>query len=561
MAQKTPEILELSDQRLEELIDRAASQSFDATDYELAAKVAAAYGSLFKMLRDKDATLRNLRKLLFGPFTETMSAVVGQDASDAAANSIADSAAGDVGAAEDDGRPSPRKTKREGHGRRKADAYRGAERISVPHETLKARDACPKCETGTLYGVGAPGLLIRITGRAPLAATIYELEKLRCNLCGAVFTAKPAEEIGTEKYDAASAAMIGLLKYGSGLPFNRIAQLQENLEVPLPPATQWDVVHSASAAMQPAYEELVRQAAQGDVLHNDDTTARILEHMGKRGAAKGKQPVAEDEPLNKDGSPRKGLYTSGVVSTCNGRRIALFFSGRKHAGENLADVLRQRAAELEAPIHMCDALARSLPEELQAIVANCLAHGRRKFVEVYDNFSAQSQHVLESLGAVYKIDAEARKLGLSPEERLALHQAKSRPVMDELHEWLKKQLDDRLVEPNSELGKAISYMLRHWKKLTLFLRQAGAPLDNNLCERVLKRAILHRKNSLFFKTQNGARVGDLYMSLIHTCELSGANPFDYLVALQTSAEQLAAQPGDWMPWNYRQTLDVAKQVA
>jgi hypothetical protein len=82
----------------------------------------------------------------------------------------------------------------------------------------------------------------------------------------------------------------------------------------------------------------------------------------------------------------------------------------------------------------------------------------------------------------------------------------------------------------------------------------GAPLDNSICERALKKAILHRKNSLFYNTQNGARVGDLFMSLIHTCELCGANPFDYLNQLQKHTADLTRAPSRWMPWNYRTTL-------
>ena len=105
-------------------------------------------------------------------------------------------------------------------------------------------------------------------------------------------------------------------------------------------------------------------------------------------------------------------------------------------------------------------------------------------------------------------------------------------------------------------------MLRHWTELTLFLREVGAPLDNNIVERMLKKAILHRKNSLFYKTMNGAAVGDLFMSLIHTCELNSANPFEYLTELQRHAEELRINPSAWMPWNYRQTLErLAKPVA
>jgi len=188
-------------------------------------------------------------------------------------------------------------------------------------------------------------------------------------------------------------------------------------------------------------------------------------------------------------------------------------------------------------------------------VAHCLAHGRRQFVDVAEHFPEQCRYVLEALQVVYANDAVARRRKLSPSARLRFHRVHSGPTMDMLHTWLSRQFDDRLVEPNSTLGGAIAYLLRHWEKLTLFLRVPGAPLDNNLCERALKRAILHRKNALFYKTPNGARVGDLYMSLIHTCELNGTNPFDYLTELQRHADQLASNPRDWMPWSYRETLE------
>ena len=76
---------------------------------------------------------------------------------------------------------------------------------------------------------------------------------------------------------------------------------------------------------------------------------------------------------------------------------------------------------------------------------------------------------------------------------------------------MSQQVDQKLVEPNCGLGQAIHYMLKHWQPLTLFLRQAGAPLDNNVCECALKMAILHLKNSLSYKTLNGARLGDMFM--------------------------------------------------
>jgi hypothetical protein len=376
------------------------------------------------------------------------------------------------------------------------------------------------------------------------------LQKLRCHLCGTVFTAPAPAETGGPKYDATAGSMIGLLKYGSGLPFNRLEGLQGHLEIPLPASTQWDIVAAVAAQLAPALAELIRQAAQGDVVHNDDTTVKILELMGEGRS----QILASAGGEGSEADPRTGLFTSGVVALRDGHRVALFFSGPRHAGENLAEVLKLRAEELPPPIQMCDALSRNLPGELQTILAHCLAHARRQFVDVYDRFPEQCRYLLEALAVVYRNDASARERELAPAARLQWHQQESGPTMAQLHAWLTRQLDEKLTEPNSALGGAIRYMLKHWEKLTLFLRQAGAPLDNNVCERALKKAILHRKNALFYKTQNGARVGDLFMSLIYTCQLNEANPFDYLTQLQRHPDPLAANPELWMPWNYRAAL-------
>jgi transposase len=543
MQRKPPEIIDMAVDKLEELLRRAEGEAFEREDYETIRAVLESYYYVTHLIGKKNTTIDRLRKLLFGAATEKTADVVGR---------------GDEKPATPHATQAPAEAKscarRKGHGRQGADDYPGATRIAVPHESLQPGDPCVQCRRGTVYEVSRPGVLVRFVGRAPLAATIYQLQKLRCNLCGQIFTAQAPAGLGIEKYDATVASMIGLLKYGSGLPFNRLDGLQRNLEVPLPASTQWDIVHAPVPILVPAYEELIRQAAQGDVLHNDDTTVKILELIGARAHHRALAESAADADPQRRIDERSGLFTSGVVATRGGRRIALFFSGRQHAGENLKDVLRNRAAELPKPIQMCDALSRNLPGELETIVANCLAHGRRQFVEISGRFPQECRYVLEALEVIYRNDALARERQLSPAERLEFHQVQSGPTMEQLRGWLTQQRDEKRVAPNSALGAAISYLVKHWQKLTLFLRQPGAPLDNNVCERALKKAILHRKNALFYKTQNGARVGDLYMSLIHTCELCGANPFDYLNQLQRHATEVAAASESWMPWNYRATL-------
>jgi transposase len=237
-----------------------------------------------------------------------------------------------------------------------------------------------------VYRQKEPATLVRIVGQAPLEATVFEMERLRCNACGEVFTAAAPESVGGDKYDVTAVAMIALLKYGTGVPFKRLEKLEVQLGMPLPAATQWELVEAAARRMRPVLDELIRQAAQGSVMHNDDTSVRILQ--------------LTREP----GDKRTGTFTSGIVSMVGAWRIALFFSGWKHAGENIAAVLKRRARELPAPIQMCDALSRNTPklEGIEILLANCLAHGRRQFVDVAENFPEECRYVLETLGGVYQ---------------------------------------------------------------------------------------------------------------------------------------------------------------
>jgi transposase len=407
--------LDLGD--LEAIIGRTESGPLSAEDREKLKAAVETLAFLTRELESKGTSIKRLRNLLFGASTEKTSRIVG-------------------GATK---AKSEAKKKRKGHGRNGAAAYTGAEKVKVPHRLFKPGDACPKCEKGKVYLQANPGVLVRVKGMAPLDATVYERERLRCNLCGEVFTADAPEGVGDDKYDETAASMVSLLKYGAGLPFNRIEKLQGSLGIPFPAATQWEVVSRAFGAAAPAYAELVRQAAQGDVLHNDDTTMKVLE------LSKDSQPEAEAEPGEKS-KERTGVFTTGIVSRCAGGDVALFFTGRKHAGENLADVLKNRARELPQPIQMCDGLDRNipkdLPEELQTIVCNCNSHGRRKFAEVAENFPDDCRHVLKELAKVYKNDAVTRKKEMTAEERLRFHQEHSESVMDDLEEWLNAQFDE-----------------------------------------------------------------------------------------------------------------------
>jgi transposase len=527
-----PERIEVSVEEISAIVERTQTGALSAEDHAKLKAAIDTFALVTAQLQTKDASIERLRHMIFGATTESTRNVLGERH-------------GEPPPADSTDEPPAPRPKPPGHGRNAAAAYTGASQVTVAHPDLHGGDACPGCTSGKLYPQSEPAKLVRITGMAPLTATVYSCDRLRCNLCGEVFTAPAPAGVGNDKYDATATSMVGLLKYGAGLPFNRIEKLQDGMGIPLPAATQWDLVQAAAKTLAPAHEELLSQAAQATVLYNDDTTMKVLQLTRKQRAA----ALADDA----DGE-RTGIFTSGIVATHTGHQIALFFTGVRHAGENLAAVLARRNTDLPAPIQMCDGLSRNIPSEFDTILSQCLAHARRKYVELTETFPAEVRFVLETLREVYITDARARDQDLDPAQRLQLHQDESQPRMAALERWMQAQFAERKIEPNSALGAAILYMQKRWSELTLFLRVQGAPLDNNTSERALKKAILHRKNALFYRTLAGAHVGDVFMSLIHTAELNQVAPFDYLVALQRHAAELAANPAAWMPWNYQATL-------
>ena len=536
MKQRKPDVLELDAAEVRALIELTKT-ALNVKDYEKVKAILETFLWMMAELEKKTTTLERLRKELSintKKTEKTNEVLQGTDGSEPTQ-------------AHDEERrsekPERKKKKPKGHGRNGADAYEGAEKIEVAHESLRSGDSCPLCENGKVYAQRRPRKWVRVRGEGPIQATVYELERLRCNLCGEVFTAKAPEGAGEKKYDPTSASMIGLLKYGSGVPFNRLEKLGKYFKIPLPASTQWDIVRKAAIILAMVYEELIRQTAQWDIFYNDDTSVKIL------------QLLKENQQIEQTGSKeRTGIFTSAIVAVGGDRKSAVFFTGRQHAGENLEDVLRRRAEQLETPMQMCDGLSRNVPKEFATILANCMAHGRRKFVEVVGSFPQECRYVLESLRQLYHHDATARKEKMSPAKRLRFHKDHSAEIMKKLKSWMEEQLEQKQVEPNSSLGAAFSYMLKRWDKMTLFLRKPGAPLDNNICERALKKVILHRKNALFYKTQNGAEVADIFMSLIYTAELEGVDPFDYLTELLKHPEELRCTPQEWMPWNYQEAV-------
>ena len=543
---RDPEIVTATREEIDELLTLART-SFPTKQYELLEGVLGTFVHVMLKLQNAKTSIKRFQRMLFGHSTEHKRNVLERAAQ-----------AGDADARHADSLPDlpgvvsvpvPRPPQ-PGHGRNAAQAYSGAPIVECDHPELESGERCPECDKGRVYN-SPPKTLVKVVGQAPLGATVYRLQRLRCRLCDAVFTAPlPAAVASLPKYDSSCASMIAVLRFGNGLPHFRLEGLQASLYIPLPDATQWDIISKAAPAPRAVFEELIRQAAQAPLLHSDDTPMKVLSLMKERERAEagGIKPAA------------KAINTSGIVAVLQDdaqhkqRRVVLFFTGHAHAGKNMERVLAHRAEELAPAMQMCDALAANVAGEFTTILANCLAHGRRQVTDVAEQFPEAARHVVEALAKVYTNEAQCREETYSPEQRLSFHQQHSQPIMDGLERWMAEQFDKRLVEPNCGLGKALNYLTKHWSELTLFLRRIGAPLDNNLCEQVLKRAILHRKGSLFYKTVRGAEVGDIYMSLIHTCRLCDVNPFDYLNALQQRVQEVIDAPARWLPWNFREQL-------
>jgi len=412
----------------------------------------------------------------------------------------------------------------------------------VAHENLKQGDECPKCLKGRIYSLET-GTVIHIVGQVPYQVEIYKPERLRCSLCGYVFTAKLPLEVQMARSSPTAKANAVFLKYRMGLPFYRQAKMQKLFGMPITASEICKMTQDVGNVLEPVFLSLIKKAAQGHTIHNDDTTARVLEL------------IKENKKIDKsDKKFRKGIFTSAILSKLDNVTIALYFTGRKHAGENLEKVLDHREANKDPPIQACDALSRNRPGEHKTKLSNCLAHCRRKFYELLDFWPSLLLLVLKWFQEVFKNDSEAKEKGLTPEERLTWHQMKSGPIMDKLYAWCNEMLEEKKVEPNSNLGKAIQYTLNHWEGLTLFLRVAGAPISNNDNERQIKTAVINRKNSYFFKTENGANVGDIHLSIIETCDRNDVNPWDYLVTVQKHQEDVRRHPELWFPWNYKERL-------
>lgn len=510
MKKAKEEKITITKDQKESLVKEIQKSNISPASAELLIKILACFEWLNQVIEMKTMSFKVLRRILFGKKTE----------------SKRDEHKRDRNRSDDDDKPSSSSSSSE-RPKAKEKPTNQAEKVIHKHESLKKGDKCPSCSKGKLY-ISRPRSLITMSGQSPIKATEHICEGLRCNTCGAVFYPKITESLEKNRYDATLAAQLAILRFQMGVPHERLAFYLKKVGPKLPKSTQWEVIEKLARPSLHIYEKLKEEAARGKVIYNDDTVAKIQSEGDRK------------------------LYSTSIYSVGE-KKITLFMTGKKHAGRNMNELLDKRPNDLEKVITMNDATTMAIFSNRSNVVASkCLVHARRKFLDLPSAYDRQRDFVFKLVKIIYKNDRLAKEM--SEEDRLCWHQKKSLKAVRRLKKWCERMILDKKVEPNSDLGKSINYLRDHWKELTCFMRVAGAPLDNNICERKIKTAIRHRKNSLFYKTENGALVGDIMMSLIQTCLNLKINPFDYLTAISKKASEVFKAPEKWLPWNYEEAM-------
>jgi hypothetical protein len=522
-----PERIELDDNQLQKIEAELRSSNLPESTRDLILKLIVWARWVDSALKLKGLSLKRLRRIIFGGKTEKPAADKDKEPRDPPSKNNSNTTGSSV--------PGGGKG-----GKTPASDFTGVNREVHKHESLSKGQSCPDCGKGTLYEY-RPSIVMTFNGQAPVSATKHECQRLRCSACGKIYSPIILAHLQEYKWDQSVAVSLAIMHYWMGLPFYRLERFQKMIGAPLPKSTQWDLVEKLARPCLAVYYALKDYAANGDILYNDDTGA-VIQSMKSSPKKKGE---------------RKGVFSTAMVGMRDGREVSIFFTSNKHAGDNLKDMISLRDKDRDKIITMNDAASRAMPKDLIAEICNCLTHGRRNFYELLDECPREVKHVLKLIGLAYRMDRQTRALSLSPKDRLQYHQKKSQKAMERLWRWCHKMIRCRKAEPNSNLGRAIRYLLKHWRELTKFLSVAGAPLDNNICERLVKVMIRYRKNSMMFKNETGAKVGDVFMSLIQTCMNVKVDPFKYLLAVGTERDAVRKNPECWLPWNYETNLAVS----
>ena len=461
---KAPTHLDFTPEQIEALIERLDKQALAKEDYPVLTNLIKAIVWMNFSLQEKQLSIQRLRSI-FGIKTESAKSLAklmaqAQAAEDEAAAASSNQTDEQSAVPDQNGEPeedtptkkNPPEAKGK-HGHRPSSDYTQAKILDIAHEFLKKGSLCPSCDKGKLFNL-SPGSVLRIVGQPWLQVEIYRPERLRCAVCGKIFTANLPPEVATESRAASSAkAIVSLLKYRGGVPFYRQGQIQDILGTPISPSEIWEMTEDVADAVQPVYVVMCEHASAAELMQNDDTKARILSVMKDREERKG----------TPDEDKRTGIFTTAILAVLQNInvKISLFFTGVKHAGENLDDLLNKRPKGLSVPIQQCDG-GNNVPEHHDTDLSNCNAHARRKFYELVTTWP---KIVVKIIGWYSTVFANEKQAPPDPLLRLKWHQDHSAPAMQEMKSYCDTLIKQKEIEPNSSMGKAIAYLNNHWREL------------------------------------------------------------------------------------------------
>jgi len=416
-ANELPKVIEKSQADIDAAIAAIKASEIENATKDFAISCIKLAVWLPKALLEQKIKLSNLRKLIFGRAKNKSSKANTDSDKPSTKKAESESLANDIEMTApepsvEEPSASSSSAKMQGHGRLPHTAYTNTieHTLTIPH--LKPGDFCPEQCGGKLYRY-EPDILVRIKGQNLAAVHKYWIEKLRCATCGYFVQASIPDNVGKEKYDAAFKAILVLQKYYVAVPFFRQAYFQSLLEMPLPVSTQWQLIEEVGSVAIPVFKELEYKAANGDIIHNDDSHVKITD-------------LIRNNRTNPD-KDRTGMFTTGILSRTDQHDIALFYNSTLHAGENLEKLLTKRDPKSGLVIQMCDALSRNIPSSFRTILCNCLSHGLRKFDDLKEFYPEPCLHIIKQIADVYEHDENTSDM--DKEARLAYHQQHSIPIM------------------------------------------------------------------------------------------------------------------------------------
>jgi hypothetical protein len=386
--------------------------------------------------------------------------------------------------------------------------------------------------------------LLEFHGSPSVDVERYRKKTLRCNFCGHEVIAKGK----IEKWQNSAKTSVALQKC-SGIPFQRLSELQSAYGVPISEPKMWELCKSLWDEVGcNIYNELINAISEYKTLYVDDTNARVLDVIS-----------SNNKKLLQGEAKGKSCFSTVVCGEKDGNKIIIYLTKQSYCGQNIAPIVQDGNKNL-----MGDASRMNIPDiekdKLATItIFNCLAHAHRKFIDLKDFYPDECEYFIKQVQTIYAIDKETAKM--NEFERLETHKKNSRVHIENIYEKIDFLFENKIVEPSSHLGKAMKYWINNKDGLTRYLTKSGVALDNNRSERHLKRLILQRKNSLFFKTLPSSEILSGLSSIISTCRENKINSYNYLNWLQENSKEISKNPSGYLPWDYVKYLNETEKIA